>query len=44
MATTQFTARLDEQDIELFLISSINYTQNFLGGPHGCFFKMLAIY
>ena len=27
-----------------FLISSINYTQSFTSTPHGCFFKMLAIY
>ena len=26
------------------LISSINYTQNFLGGPQGCFFGVSAIY
>ena len=28
----------------LVLISSINYTQNFLGGPQGCFFSVSAIY
>ena len=26
------------------LISSINYTQNLLGGPQGCFFSVSAIY
>ena len=30
--------------IKFILISSINYTQNFLGGPQGCFFSVSAIY
>ena len=41
------TVKISSSELKIILkilISSINYTQSFTSTPHGCFFKMLAIY